>query len=203
MGCSVIPEYFDKNCMVYQYDGLMFLSALSPESVQLVWTSPPFAEGFTEEDTKSVAEVEAVELCAAVADAAFRILSPTGTLVLSVPDQSADDVVTAVGKRTHFQPEGFIWDNLGIDAAAVVFRKNTERGVYRIGRDWPDGKVELISAFIRSFTALGDFVVDPFCGTGDVMEAAVRASRVAVVNDKDPLSVENTINRYKEYRARY
>jgi DNA modification methylase len=196
----VIPEYFDKNFMIYQCDGLLFLNALSSGSVQLIWTSPPHdVDDQNPDDTKSVAQMEYVELCAAIADAAVRILTPGGVLVYSLSDQSVDSVVTAIAKRAHFQPEGVIWDALGLEGTVVVFRKGSliTDGTSLSDTAWPDGRLELIASFIDAHTEPGDLVVDPFCGYGDVMEAAANSGRVAVMNDLDPEAVTATVNRYR------
>lgn len=190
----MIPEYLDKNCMVYQRDAVEFIDMLHAESVQLIWTDPP---GLRDQNLspKTVSQMEAIELCVAVADAAFRTLTPNGVLAICLSNQSADGVGPAVVKRTHMKPGGLIWDSSDLDSVVISFHK---------GDPWAHKDVadsDTISHFILTHTNPGDIVVDPFCGSGYVMEAAVKANRIAVVNDQDPDAVVATIARYKEHCA--
>lgn len=199
----MIPEYLDKNFMIYQHDAVTFLSSLSPESVQLIWTSPPFdADEQNSETLKTFAQMEATELCAAVADAAAVVLTSGGVLAFSLSHKSTDGVVAAVAKRTHLQFGGYIIDSSDLESTIVVFHKG-EPNFYEdyLSTAMHDG-METIMSFIETNTEAGDIVVDPFCGSGRVMEAAVMTGRIAVVNDINPEAVASTINRYKERCAR-
>ena len=198
----MIPEFLDENCMVYQKDAVTFLSAVQPESVQLIWTRPPFEDvRYSYGSSKTVSLMESIERCAAVADAASRILTPRGVLALCVSLSVVDSVVAAVARRTHLTFSGS-FTSTESDKLILGFYKGTPR--FDLGHTTFDGdeNFEDIIPFIDMHTGLGDIVVDPFCGTGDVMEAAVRMERVAFVNDIDPQAVEAVIKRYKERCAR-
>ena len=194
-GDVVIPEYLDKNFMLYQQDGVALLSTLRPESIPLIWTNPSLEIRYLE--SKDVSKVAAAELCAATADAATRALTPDGLFIVCVSTAIVDDVVGAINKRTHLRNVA-VFD--GEYDSIVVFVKGNSDFV----PVWADGNSPeaTLASFIEMYTSPGDFVVDPFCGTGDVMEAAVKAGRIAVMNDLDPDAVTATVNRYKERCAK-
>lgn len=193
----MIPEYFDKDCMVYQQDAVLFLNALRSESVQLIWTDPPIGSHDRSTPHKDFSQMEAVELCAAMADAAFRVLTPSGMIAIVLDNQNSEGVMPAIAKRTHLQFGGFFWDSSDMDSTIIVFHKGDPKfNDAPLTREVGD-QVETISVFIEDHTDPGDFVVDPFCGPGAVMEAAVTAGRVALVNDHDPEAVAATVARYR------
>ena len=197
----MIPEFLDKNLIVYKYDGMTFLNSLTPESVQLIWTRPPFSNDLEIGSTKTVSMMEATELCAAVADAASRILSPSGVLAICLSNQNTEGVLAAVSKRTHLQFGGYQIDSVDIDSTTLVFHKGEPRFNGVTAYCGPDDLVSMITPFIEEHTDPGDVVVDPFCESGIVVEAAVSLGRVAVVNDQDPNAVSATVERYKELCA--
>lgn len=59
--------------------------------------------------------------------------------------------------------------------------------------------LELTYRLIRMFSFWGDTVVDPFCGTGTTMAAAMRSGRNSIGVEIDPAYCESTLNRlYKD-----
>jgi len=193
----VIPEFLDRNCLVYQRDGIEFINMLHAESVQLIWTDPPAArDQFTTH--KNYTLMEYIELCAAMADAAFRVLTPSGVLAISLPRANVEGVVEAIGKGTHFKFGGYTYDSLDLYSTIVAFDKGDPKWNASAVAVVQVTPLSMISEFVEAHTDPGDLVVDPFCGSGAVLEAAVKADRWAIVNDHDPDAVAATIRRYKE-----
>lgn len=62
------------------------------------------------------------------------------------------------------------------------------------GHPWEQSESEAAS-LIKSLTQPGDLVLDPFCGSGTVPAAAVRAGRRALACDVDAASVRMTVER--------
>lgn len=197
----MIPEYLDKNCLVYQKDAITFLNVLAAESVQLVLTDPPF-EDDRHPLIKGVPKMESVELCAAVALAATPVLSPSGVLALRLSSQNVEDVCAAISKRTHLQSGGFISNANDPKSIVALFHKGSPRFNENDTSPSVEPHLALITYLIVTHTDPGDIVVDPFCSSGYVLEAAVKAGRTAYVSDQDPNAVADTIDRYKEHCAR-
>lgn len=191
----MIPEYLDQNCIVYQRDAMDFVRVLQDNSVQLILTDPP---GTNDPITthKNFSQMEAVELCAALADAAFRVLTPSGVLIIRLSNQASDGVTQAVTKRTLMQAGGLLWDSDDLDSVFILFNRGDPKS--------NDGAhaLDILEDLIKTYSDPGDVVVDPFCGSGRVLEAAVKNDRLAFVNDIDPDAVAATIARYKDLSAR-
>ncbi len=199
----MIPEYLDRHLLVYQRDAVEFLDMLHPESVQLVWTSPPNgAEDLQRLDDlptgKDHSHMESIELCAAMADAASRVLTPSGVLAVCLNSRNTESAVSAISKRTHLKLGWILGDWSDPDIAIAVFYKETPKLLDGYFFTPDQDYLEIITTFIDQFTDPGEIVVDPFCGSGYVVEAAVKAGRIAIVNDIDPEAVAATITRYKE-----
>lgn len=198
----MIPEYLDKNCMVYMKDAVTFLDALAPESVQLIWTRPPYDDQQSAGPLKTVAQMEFVELCAELADVASRVLTSSGVLAINLPSRYGAGVVAAITKRTLLTIGSIDWDLEDESDETMLFDKgNPLVNNYGLS-SMTHTELDDIISYVMAHTNEGDMVVDPFCGSGDVMEAAVLVGRVAVVNDKNPEAVAATIHRYKERFAR-
>lgn len=193
----MIPEYFDRGVMVYQGDAVDFINLLHADSVQLIWTRPPDGNGSWH---KNYTRMEAIELAAAVADAATRVLTPSGVLVISLPLDSlvVPDMLSSISKRTHLQPGPFSIDSGDLTSGTWKFHKGaTKENDYIQDRGRDDDLIAAIDYDIGIHTDPGDIVVDPFCGSGEVVEAAVMADRIIFANDTDPGAVEATVTRYK------
>ena len=57
--------------------------------------------------------------------------------------------------------------------------------------------LELMIPLVKLFSKEGDFVIDPFCGSGSTLIASMRTLRVFVGAEKDPFSVKGIMERFK------
>jgi hypothetical protein len=206
-GDTMIPEYINKNIVIHQRDGVDFLNILGPESAKMVWMKAPNGSlGPSATGGKVFSQMEAVERCAAAADAASYVLAPDGILAIRLASYSVRDVEAAISKRTHLQYGGEVYcyfnfrEKPGQWSSVILFHKGEPVHHQFDDTMWFFG--DTITHLIETFTEPGDVVVDPFCGTGDSMEAAVKSYRIAVVNDQDPNAVAAIVDRYKELNAR-
>jgi site-specific DNA-methyltransferase (adenine-specific) len=87
------------------------------------------------------------------------------------------------GDREGFHPDGRImndWWQIGILSTTA-----RERNGYPTQKP-----LELLERLVKAYTDGGDVVLDPMCGSGTTLEAAVRLGRRAVGVDRNPAAVE-------------
>lgn len=195
----MLPEYLDRSFMIYLRDGVEFINLLHSDSVQLILTKLPKT---TNSFKKTFTHMQAVEVCAAMADASVRVLAPNGILAINLELHNISGVAAAISKRTHLQHGGTVINPDDEKNAVVVFYKGKLNTYTENFFATAHFGLNIIESFILKYTEQGDVVVDPFCGSGNVMETAVVAGRIAIVNDQDPQAVEDTINRYKDRCAK-
>lgn len=87
------------------------------------------------------------------------------------------------GDREGFHPDGRImndWWQIGILSTTAKERNG-----------YPTQKpLKLLERLVKAYTDEGDLVLDPMCGSGTTLEAAVRLGRKAVGVDRNPAAVE-------------
>lgn len=101
-------------------------------------------------------------------------------------------------------------DSWGMGHEFIIFLKKGNRprsakrrsGVLEIPQDRPNELIHphqkplaLLDLLIRHSTDAGDFIVDPFCGSGSTVRAARLAGRSAVGIELDPKRYEIAINK--------
>ena len=83
----------------------------------------------------------------------------------------------------------------------LVQAKRLKPGETKQHHEW-EQNIDVAEALVERFTDPGDFLVDPFCGSGTFGVAAIRAGRRWHGSDIDRAAVDTTIRRLSEEEAR-
>ena len=181
---------------------------VDPGSVDLVLTDPPYT-------------VDSLDAYTDLGRLAARVLRPGGLLItyagqLHLPEvmtrlaeqldwwwmvAAVHDVGSGVGQirqrglgcgwkplLVYRQPGGDRLPPWMLDTLTVGARAKAS------GHPWEQPEAEA-STLITALTAPGDVVLDPFCGSGTVPAAAIRAGRRVIAGDVDEASVRMTVER--------
>lgn len=92
------------------------LSTLAPETVDLIFTSPPYAER-RKTTYGGVSQFEYVDWFMPIADELFEVLKPTGTFVLNIKESAFNgerstyviELILEMRKRGWLWTEEFMW----------------------------------------------------------------------------------------------
>lgn len=204
------PYYQDALVTIYHGDCREVLSAIVPESIDLVLTDPPFFMPATHYQSRVEWQrswSDTTVLAAfwrAVVDGVVPLLRPTGHMLTFCNGDSYPVFYPEMYRRFDYL-KSLVWDK-GHVGLGRVWRNQHE---LIIAARWnasvfnEDGKlradvircnatpssdrahpvekpVALLGALIVPTTKPGDAVLDPFCGSGTTLDAAKRHNRKAI-----------------------
>jgi 16S rRNA G966 N2-methylase RsmD len=185
------------------------LPTLSADSVDLVFTDPPYG-------------AESVPLYHQLAEHAARILKPGASLVCYDGQFSLPEVLPGMtahlrywwtcavlhsgaagripARHVHNQWKPVLWLVKGRrrdDSYLTDVLKGQQSKEYH---DWEQSESEA-AYFIEHLTRAGELVVDPMCGSGTTVSAAVKLGRRCFACDIDPAAVAITQKRLTDLTA--
>jgi len=226
---------------LYHSDATQFMRNLPQNSVQLIWTDPPFGtnniqrNNATNKQYKDLSIDEVIKLLVDIGYAAYQALTDTGVIAICLDYRSVHQVYCEMLK-IGFIPQGEIIWTFGLGRGATkwwankhntillfskttnplfqeefvptVIRKAPKKGyednkkvssvwditlsntdAERVG--YPNQKpLDLIKPFIEVHTKVGDYVVDPFGGSGSTAHAAKLLNRNFITNDNNEVAIE-------------
>ena len=80
-------------------------------------------------------------------------------------------------------------DAYDVPAFGAAIRTTKSSPIYRMHTYWSKKPYDAVRDYIRHYTAPGDLVLDPFCGSGSTALAALMEGRKAVALDRSPAAV--------------
>jgi adenine-specific DNA-methyltransferase len=174
------------------------LSALPGGVADLAVTDPPYLVRYRSRAGKSILNDERGDWLEPAFEQIYRILKPN-TFCVSFYGWPKVDQFMRAWKRARFYPVGhLVWTKRYPSNRHYVAYHHETAYVLAKGRPpYPDPPmpdvlqwrysgnrlhpmekaVEALEPLVRSFSSLGDLVVDPFCGSGSTLEAARRTGR--------------------------
>lgn len=181
---------------------------IEPESVDLIFTDPPYDEG-------------AIQSYGDLASLAARILKPGGSLICYAGHYALPDIFPLMTPHLRF------WWTLALEHTGnsarlpgkwvfvgwkplLWFVKDSRRDNEYISdlfrskqpdktlHPWQQDVSEALY-FIEHLTSNGDLVLDPFCGSGTTLIAGVQIGRRVIGIDRDPAALETSRERLDEY----
>lgn len=180
------------------------LSEISPGSVSLIFTDPPYAQEF-------------LHLWEPLAELAARVLRPGGLLISYTGQYHLFDVITSLAKHLEYVWLGAILTHgpKNITHVRKIYGKCKpllffSNGIYEpldfvddfIDDDRPEKEAHewqqgIIPAryYIEHLTRPGDTVLDPFLGSGTTGEAALSLRRTFIGAEQEPLTFKIAKNR--------
>ena len=187
------------NCnQIIQGDATKLLKEVGSESVDLIVTDPPYLVNYRDRTGRSVANDDNPASVLAVFPELFRVLKPHSYLVLFC-GWSAIDRFSAAWAQAGFHTMGHVvWHKpYASNARHLAYRHESawlltkgspkaplrplpdvQAWTYSGNRSHPTEKaVEIIAPLIRSFSAPGELVLDPFLGSGTTVVAAALNGR--------------------------
>lgn len=187
-----------KTNQIIHGNAIGLLPQVDSESVDLVITDPPYLVNYRDRTGRSVANDDNPANVLAVFPELFRVLRPHSYLVLFC-GWSAIDKFSAAWTRAGFQIAGHVvWHKpYASNARHLEYRHESawllikgspkppmrplsdmQAWTYSGNRSHPTEKaVEIIVPLIRSFSAPGELVLDPFLGSGTTAVAAALNGR--------------------------
>ncbi len=190
-------------------DATHWLASLPSESVDLAVTDPPYFFDRRGSSFKKWFEHTASDdVWPTVFGELYRVLAANAHCLVFC-DEWYRPIFESAAKAVGFEVKRcIVWDKcklgMGTDVRAqhefiLDLEKGRREGNFRNvrsvqrypgvrGRDaYPTEKpVDLLSLLIRHWSAPGDTVIDPFCGSGNVGRAARESDRKALLCDLDP-----------------
>lgn len=191
-----------RDASVFQMDFRQALDAIQPNCINLLFTDPPYGR-------------DSLPLWSALADFASVVLKQGGCLVSYAPHEYLPEVLASLstkltyywiaavkqtGGEARFQMKSIMigWKPLlvffnGIPPLEHDWFSDVLTG--EMGRkdlhEWAQGESEA-AYIIEKFTKPGDVVLDPMCGSGTTLLAAVKLGRKAIGIDIDPVACDTT-----------
>ncbi|PLS68172.1 MAG: site-specific DNA-methyltransferase [Cyanobacteria bacterium M5B4] len=246
------PVWQTRSGCLYQGDSLALMAQMAPETIDCIWTDPPY--NLSNDGTTCIAGARAKVNKGAwdksrgiLADHEFnlrwlelcqRLLKPTGTIWVSGTLHVYPSVGFALQSLGFRILNDIIWEkpapppNLGCrcftHATEVILwaakshssknrytfnygqmkQENNNRQMKNLWRFSPPSKeekifgkhptqkpVSLIARCLRASTNPGDWVFDPFCGSGSTGVAALQLDRYFIGCEQDPEYVKLSIQR--------
>lgn len=186
------------NGRVIHGDCVDVMSRLPAESVDFILTDPPYLVRYRDRTGRSVLNDDNDEWLDPAFGEMHRLLKP-GSFCVSFYGWDAADRFIAAWRRAGFSIVGHIVFHKRY-ASSVGFLERRHEQAYLLAKgsgrrpaaplpdvlDWtytgnrlhPTQKpVSVLKPLIRSFTARGEIVFDPFCGSGSTLVAAQRLGR--------------------------
>ena len=190
---------------IYAGDFMELSSALPEDSVDLIFTDPPYAPEF-------------LRFYGELAEIGRRILAPQKFLFAYCGNAWLGDIITDMGRSLDYfwticgyQPESnhiFQMRNIGCHwRPVVVFSKGKSRSprfipdLWATNRDktyheWGQG-VKFPQKYIHKICELGDLVFDPFCGGGTIPAVCKMLGRKYLAFEIDPIVAEKARERVR------
>jgi len=193
---------------VFCLDYKEFFDLLEDDSVDLILTDPPYARKY-------------LPLYTGLAAQSARVLRVGGSLCSMVPTFMLPEVLATMGMylkwrwliSQSYRGGSHARLSMGIQVGykPIVWYVKEKLSPRRCICDEVAGgkrekdlhpwqqSLDWAMYLIEHLTDEGDLVVDPFVGSGTVMEAAHRLKRRWMVNDNDPKAVDTTLKRLVAY----
>ena len=180
-------------------DCVRLMRRMAAESVDLVLTDPPYLVRYRSRDGRTIANDDNGRwLCPAFAEA-FRVLKPDSFCISFYGWNEADRFIGA-WRAAGFRIAGHLVFQKPYASSARYLRHHHEQAYllakgdprptlqlpdvrgwrYTGNRLHPTEKsVEVLKPLVEAFSAPGDLVLDPFCGSGSTLAAARSCGRAA------------------------
>jgi len=84
----------------------------------------------------------------------------------------------------HYEKKGKLLEDWWIDIPAIC-RNEPEKNGYATQKPF-----QLMKRIVDTWSNEGDRILDPFCGSGSLLEAGASIGRIAVGSDKNPAAIE-------------
>jgi len=165
---------------IYQGDCLDLLKQLDDNSIDLVITSPPYADLKVYIDNPGILAGDYVEWFLPICNEICRVIKPTGSFILNINDKVEEGPLKKRFARTEEnqnESEYKEWkpNPLGaLPTTLVSISSESKRIADNHVAVYP---VELVDYFIKGSTQEGDLVLDPFIGTGTTAVSAKKMGR--------------------------
>lgn len=189
-------------------DCIRHLKALPDGVVDLVVTDPPYLCRYRSRDGRTVVNDDNDAWLKPAFDEMARVLKDRG-FAISFYGWNAIDKFMAVWRAVGLRPVGHIVFRKSYASSTRFLRYEHEqafllaKGQPRLPAhtipdviDWPrytgnrrhptEKPVEILRPLIETFSAPGDIVLDPFCGSGSTLEAARNCGRAFLGVELDP-----------------
>jgi hypothetical protein len=203
-----VPPVVDAEDSIEHGDFVELTKKIPDNSIPLIIADPPWA-------------IESQHLYADVAVMAQRVLQRGGSLIVYATTNALADVIEEIrkaGLRYHWQiilpftpplPQiqsrcitstyrSLLWSTKG--AQINSHRMVADTIACRKEKDWDNWQQSIDAPLylIERLTQRGELVLDPMCGAGTVVVAALQLGRKALGMDKCPHSVANARKRVRE-----
>jgi len=202
-------RWFDNNVTLIHGDLLSV--QIEDESVDMIFTDPPYSE-------------DSISLYGDLAKLGARVLKPGGSLICYAGHYALPEIFSLMTPHLRF------WWTLACEHGGnsarlpgkwvfvgwkpmLWFVKEGRRDKEYVAdifkstqpdkslHEWQQDTSEA-AYYIEHLTGQGDIVLDPFCGSGTTLVAAINLGRLIIGVDQDRESIETTRERLDEYYTR-
>lgn len=201
------------------------MAAMDPESADFALTDPPYVVNYRDRNRRVVFNDDNAAWLKPAFAQLYRVLKPDSFCV-SFYGWNVVDKFMAAWKGAGFTPvDHIVFRKRYASSTRFVARRHEQAFLLAKGRprppprplddvrdDWrytgnvlhPTQKpVRALTPLIESFTAPGDTVLDPFCGSGSTLVAARNCGRKFIGIDIDPAHHATAIKRLQTATNRY
>ncbi|WP_309387886.1 DNA methyltransferase [Cerasicoccus frondis] len=196
------------------------LQEMGAQSVHLTITDPPYVVNYQSRDGRQILGDTATNWIYPAFNEIYRVLVPN-SLCISFYGWNQIDEFMIAWKKAGFRPVGHIvWKKAYVSNARYLSYTHEQAYLLAKGRPllpkhplhdvqaWqysgnklhPNEKSpKILEPLIRSFSKVGDVVLDPFCGSASTAIAALRNRRQFIGIEKDSRYHEIAVNRLNRF----
>jgi len=194
---------------IFHGESLSLLKELDDNSVDLVITSPPYADLKVYIDNPGILADNYVEWFLPYCNEICRVIKPTGSFILNINDKVEGgfrhpyvfELISEIHKRTDLKlfERLFNWEpnpKGALPTTLINISSEAKRIADNHVAVYP---VELVDYFIKGSTDEGDLVLDPFMGTGTTAVSSKKLGRNFIGFEKQIEYIEVANKRIKDY----
>lgn len=206
----------DERASIVNGDCIGVMSFFKRESVDLILTDPPYVVRYKDRDGRSIANDDNTDWMRMAYGMMAKCLKPGGLLVSFYGFHVADHMLTAC-KAAGLDPVGHLVFVKGYTSSRGIVERRHEQAyifakgkpnrpafamrdvqgwVYTSNRHHPTEKpVPQLRRIIEAFCPKDGLVLDPFCGSGSTVVAALASNRDAIGIELDARWFQNAVKR--------